>query len=114
MENHDTEKHNSGSKRSADVLVVEKSPNKSPGTPDLSAEIALTVQRLQGEKVKCRRIFGDNYRCNWLEVDERAAQRGQALALQTYRIRDSKFLRVKKVGESLVIEDLTRQTAENN
>ena len=102
MENHDT-----GNKGSTDVLMVEKTATKSQVTPDLSAEIALTVERLKGEKVKCRRIYGDNYRCNWLTLDENAAQRGRSLALDTYRIRASRFLRVKKVGEQLVIEDVT-------
>ena len=109
MENHDT-----GNKGGTDVLMVEKVLPKSQVTPDLSAEIALTVERLKGEKVKCRRIFGDNYRCNWLTVDEGAAQRGRSLALDTYRIRASKFLRVKKVGEQLVIEDMTLHQAGTN
>ena len=109
MENHDT-----GNKGSTDVLMVEKVSTKPLVTPDLSAEIALTVERLKGEKVKCRRIFGDNYRCNWLTVDEGAAQRGRSLALDTYRIRTSKFLRVKKVGEQLVIEDMTLQQVGTN
>jgi hypothetical protein len=108
------ENNESGIKGSTDVLMVEKVATKSPVTPDLSAEIALTVERLKGERVKCRRIFGDNYRCNWLTVDEGAAQRGRSLALDSYRIRTSKFLRVKKVGEQLVIEDMTLQTAGSN
>jgi hypothetical protein len=110
MENNDT-----GTKVSTDVLMVEKVAAKSPAvSPDLSAEIALTVERLKGERVKCRRIFGDNYRCNWLTLDEGAAQRGRSLALDSYRIRTSKFLRVKKVGEQLVIEDMTLQAVGSN
>ena len=107
MENHDTGTKGNGGKAPADVLVVDKVSAKSLVTPDLSADIAVTVERLKGEKVKCRRIFGDNYRCNWLAVDERVGERGRSMALDTYRIRASKFLRVKKVGESLVIEDVT-------
>jgi hypothetical protein len=102
------ENHNDGTKGSTDVLVVDKvASNKPAGTPDLSAEISMTIDREKGQKVKCRRISGDNYRVNWLEVDNRAGQRGLSLALDTYRIRQSKFLRVKKVGEQLVIEDVT-------
>ena len=103
MENKD-----SGNKGSTDVLMVEKAPaSKSPVSPDLSAEISLTVERLKGEKVKCRRIFGDNYRCNWLTVEEDLAGGGRSMALDSYRIRASKFLRVTKAGEQLVIEDVT-------
>ena len=108
MENHDT-----GTKSSMDVLLVDKTPSKPTATADLSAEIAMSVEREKGEKVKCRRIYGDNYRCNWLTIDGRASQRGMSLALETYRIRESKFLRVKKVGEQLVIEDVTAAAATN-
>ena len=116
MENRDTEgKTNSISRGAAsDVLLVEKSPKKSHSTPDLSAEIAMAVEREKGEQVKCRRVFGDNYRCNWMSVDTRAGMRGSSLAMDTYRVRASKFLRVRKVGEQLLIEDATGPAVHNN
>jgi hypothetical protein len=108
------EKPDTGVTNTSDVLLVEKAPVKPAGSPDLSAEIALTVERAKGERVKCRRIFGDNYRCNWLAVDDRAVGRGTSLAVDTYHVRASKFLRVRKVGEALVIEDATNQAARRN
>jgi len=114
METHD-ESHDTEVKSSTDVLLVDKKSASKPAvTPDLSVEIALSVERLKGEKVNCRRIYGDNYRCNWLALDGRSGQRGLSLALESYRVRDSKFLRVKKVGEQLVIEDVTVQESGTN
>jgi hypothetical protein len=99
-----------------DVLVADKrqpEPKKVPGA-DLSSEIALVVAREKGERVKVRRVFGDNYRCNWLAPDERPGNRGGTMALETFRIRDSKFLRVKKTGAGLEIEDVTARVATSN
>ena len=99
-----------------DVLVADKTrpePKKVPGA-DLSSEIAQVVAREKGERVKVRRVFGDNYRCNWLAPDERPGNRGGTLALETFRIRDSKFLRVKKSGAALEIEDVTARVATSN
>lgn len=77
--------------------------------PDLSAEISLAVEREMGEQVRCRRVFGNNYRCNWLAPDLRPGSRGGTLALETYRVRDSRLLRVRKTEQGLVIEDVTAQ-----
>jgi hypothetical protein len=99
-----------------DVLVAEKKrpePKMGPGV-DLSAEIALFLAREKGERVKVRRVFGDNYRCNWLAPDYRAGNRGGSLALETFRIHDSKFLRVRKTDAGLEIEDVTARVATTN
>ena len=99
-----------------DVLVADKKPSepkKGPGV-DLSAEIALFLAREKGERVKVRRVFGDNYRCNWLAPDYRAGNRGGSMALETFRIRDSKFLRVRKTPQGLEVEDVTARVAGNN
>lgn len=72
---------------------------------DLSAEIMRTIDREPGERVRCRRVYGDNYRCNWLALDRGNA--GLDLAIDTYTIRQSKFLRVTQTAEGLAIEDLT-------
>ena len=101
-----------------DVLVADKTqpqPEKKPATgADLSAEIAQFVAREKGERVKVRRVFGDNYRCNWLAPDDRAGNRGGTMALETFRIRDSKFLRVRKTAAGLEIEDVTARVARDN
>ncbi len=99
-----------------DVFATSK-PRTEPGAagptprpdPDLSAEISLAVDRETGEQVRCRRVFGDNYRCNWLAPDLRPGSRGGMLALETYRVRNSRLLRVRKTEQGLVIEDVTAQ-----
>ena len=99
-----------------DVLVADKTrpePKTAPGA-DLSAEIAQFVAREKGERVKVRRVYGDNYRCNWLAPDYRAVNRGGSMALETFRIRDSKFLRVRKTDAGLEIEDVTAKVATTN
>jgi hypothetical protein len=99
-----------------DVLVADKTrpePKPVPGA-DLSAEIAMFVAREKGERVKVRRVYGDNYRCNWLAPDYRSVNRGGSMALETFRIRDSKFLRVRKTPAGLEIEDVTARVAGNN
>lgn len=101
-----------------DVLVADKTRpeavSKLSHGADLSVEIAQFVTREKGERVRVRRVFGDNYRCNWLAPDERPGSRGGTMALETFRIRDSKFLRVRKTATGLEVEDVTARVARNN
>jgi hypothetical protein len=99
-----------------DVLVADKTrPERKPAPgADLSAQIAQVVAREKGERVKVRRVYGDHYRCKWLAPDERRGSRGGTLALETFRIRDSKFLRARKTGAGLEIEDVTAKVATTN
>jgi len=99
-----------------DVLVADKTaPEPKPApAPDLSAEIAQSLAREKGERVKVRRVYGDHYRCNWLAPDERPGNRGGTMALETFRIRDSKFLRVRKTPQGLQVQDVTARVANNN
>ena len=99
-----------------DVLVADKTkpaPKPAPAA-DLSAEIAPLMAREKGERVKVRRVYGDHYRCNWLTPDYRSGNRGGSMALETFRIRDSKFLRVRKTPEGLQVQDVTARVAGNN
>lgn len=99
-----------------DVLVADKTRPEAKPAPgaDLSNEIAQFLAREKGERVKVRRVYGDNYRCNWLTPDYRSGSRGGTLALETFRIRDSKFLRVRKTDSGLQVEDVTARVAVNN
>ncbi len=82
-------------------------------TPDLSAEIIRTVKKQPGDLVKCRRVAGDTYRCNWF-APEQVSEDQPLRFLDSYRIRESRFLRVRKIDGQLVIEDLTLATVKNN
>ena len=101
-----------------DVLVADKTrpePETKPAPgADLSAEIATFLVREKGEHVKVRRVYGDHYRCNWLAPDDRSGNRGGSMALETFRVRDSKFLRVRKTAQGLQVEDVTARVAGTN
>lgn len=85
---------------------------KKPAAPgpaiseDLSKAIDQTVVRLPDEQVKTVRLFDDYYRCNWWTIDKST----QAAWLNSGKIRKSSFLRVKRQGDQLVIEDLGKRT----
>ncbi|MGE5610342.1 MAG: hypothetical protein ACM359_13895 [Bacillota bacterium] len=98
--------------------VAEKVPehvaSATRNSPDLSAEIVRAVSKQRGDIVKCRRISTSMYRCNWFEPEPVDTKADAQRFLSSYRIRDSKFLRVTKVDGQLMIEDITGQTACNN
>lgn len=69
---------------------------------DLSQIIVQSVERLAGETIRCTRLYGDHYRCNWWRHDG-----DDAISSVMGRIVRSRFLRVIKTPDGLVIEDLT-------
>jgi hypothetical protein len=75
---------------------------------DLSTEIAAYVERQHGDVVKCRRIDGDNYRCNWWAAQSIGGYDNPGmfgLLVTTHRVRKSQFLRAtKSPTRGLVIE----------
>jgi hypothetical protein len=79
---------------------------------DLSAEIVRVLPREEGQVIKCRRINGDRYRCNWWGV---LGTRGydnpgmQGLLVTTHRVIKSQLVRARKDAGGLVIEPYTRQ-----
>ena len=91
--------------------IQPKAKKQSVVSPDLSTEIVQMLEKLPGERVRCRRVSANTYRCNWLSPERES---GEALRfIDTFRIRESKFLHVTKAEGKLVIEDWT-QTAKNN
>ena len=74
---------------------------------DLSAQIIKEVERLPGDQVTCRRIYGDHYRCNWWQRMDTAMYDNPAmlgLLVTTARIRKSQFVRVTKSAAGLHFE----------
>jgi len=69
-----------------------------PSNVDLSEAIEHCIDRWPGEQVKCTRVYGDRYRCNWM----RGAEIGIA-----GRILKSRFLKVTWNQGKLEIEDVT-------
>ena len=75
---------------------------------DLSEEIVKAVKRTAGERVTCRRIFGNNYRCNWWTPQSTNGYDNPNMSGQTvttHRVGRSALLRVTKTHEGkLLIE----------
>jgi hypothetical protein len=66
---------------------------------DLSNEIVAHVEKQLGDVVKCRRIDGDNYRCNWWAAQATGTYDNPGmfgLLVTTHRVRKSQFLRVTR------------------
>jgi hypothetical protein len=84
-------------------------PKAAPG--ELAAEIAATVDREPGDRVRVTWIGGDNYRCNWWAPadTEKFDNPGMfGLTVTTHVVRKSRFLSVSKTGDGLVIRDHAR------
>ena len=78
---------------------------ETPAKPtDLSAEIARTVAKQPGDRVRVSRVWGDHYRCNWVAPRDRFDNP----LLESYHIRHSRFLKVTRAeGGKLNIQDMT-------
>ncbi len=70
---------------------------------DLSAAITPSVDKLAGQTVRCVRVYGNHYRCNWW-----AKNGDDAIGSVMGRIVRSQFLRATMTPDGLVIVDLTR------
>lgn len=82
-------------------------------TPDLSIDVMAAVEKRPGDRVRCRRVSRNMYRCNWLEVDN-SETRGGARFIETWRIRQSRFLKATRENGKLVIEDYSLETPSDN
>jgi hypothetical protein len=79
-------------------------PHAKPVVEDLSASIAKSIEREWDEEVRCVRLFGDRYRCNWWVRDKTAL--GMSYSIGT--IRKSRFFRVTMTPTGLHFQDHTR------
>src|SRR4051794_25732683 len=78
-----------------------------PHMLDLSKEIISTVKRAPGERVTCRRISGNHYRCNWWGAQNTEDYDNPAMTgmlVTTHRVIRSQMLHVTKTGKTLQIE----------
>jgi hypothetical protein len=83
---------------------------------DLSAEINAAMATEHGETVRCVRVYGDNYRCNWWKRREHPTT-GKPMAsgfdVSELRVKRSSFLKVRKTAEGLRIQDMTLPLSKN-
>jgi hypothetical protein len=76
-----------------------RSPARPDDRPDLSTEIASTIERRPGDVVRCTRVGPHGYRCNWWAAEGTAAYDNPGmggLTVTTHRVRQSQFLHVTK------------------
>ena len=81
-----------------------------PRVSDLSDELVRTLKRSAGERVTCRRIFGDKYRCNWWSAIDTKGYDNPNMGGQTvttHRVARSELLHVTKTNAGLVIKTVT-------
>lgn len=74
---------------------------------DLSSEIVKALPRSVGDRVTCRRINGNLYRCNWWAPQDTQKYDNPTmtgLVVTTHRVRKSQVLHVTKVAKNLVIK----------
>lgn len=98
----------------AEVIAMNPTIPVAPGaaTPrpreDLSSEIIKALEKRPADRVTCRWISDDNYRCNWwapMGIGGYDNPRMTGLTVTTHRVRQSRFLTVTKSAEGLVIAE---------
>ena len=95
----------------ADLIEASSAPAKpvrEEPTADLSAEIIKSVEKWPEDRVTCRRIGANTYRCNWWSAADKSSDdnpRMEGLLVTTHRVRKSRFLNVtKSLGGLVIIE----------
>jgi hypothetical protein len=83
-----------------------------PVVRDLSPELMTTLPREPGQMVRCRRIYGDHYRCNWW-APQHTSQHDMSgmsgLMITRYRVVKSRMLRATGTREGLAIDAERKQ-----
>jgi hypothetical protein len=102
-------------------MFMTKTPEKSDSAShqdapindrNLSGDIERTMEKEPYEQVRCVRVFGDFYRCNWwAPVGRRVtsvARDATYSVFETYRVRKSSFLMVSLREGRLIVKDLSK------
>jgi hypothetical protein len=89
-----------------EVNALQPKPAQPEVVEDLSLEIARVVEKRPEDRVMCRRIWGNSYRCNWWSAADSSnydnpGMRGNLVT--THTIRKSRFLNVTRSRGGLVI-----------
>jgi hypothetical protein len=81
-------------------------PKKSSG--DLSSAIEQAVLREPMDRVRCVRVFGDFYRCNWWAPASAESKTPLAewARQAAHRVRKSRFISAKETEGQLVMEEV--------
>jgi hypothetical protein len=90
---------------------------KDSGAADLSSEIVATIGHDADERVTCKRVSDNRYRCNWWVPESMAGYDNpmmRGLLVTTHRVRRSRFLHVTKTEAGLVIKDWSRGSGQHD
>jgi hypothetical protein len=73
---------------------------------DLSVELMKILPRSSGQMVRCRRIVGDQYRCNWWGARDASSydNPGGGLMITRYRVIKSRMLRATVTRDGVAID----------
>jgi len=78
-----------------------------PRMRDLATDLMQILPRGSGEMVRCRRIVGDHYRCNWWGSREASVKDnvgGSGVVITRYRVVKSRMLRATVTHEGVSID----------
>ena len=94
-------------KTAADPAPDENRPAKeASGNKDLSQEIERSMDREPLDLVKCVRVFGNYYRCNWWSRADGARQEYAWTGVIVDCIRKSRFLTATMNAGELVVKEV--------
>ncbi|MDB5329583.1 MAG: hypothetical protein JWP03_734 [Phycisphaerales bacterium] len=88
-------------------VVVAKAPRPAV-TEDYSEEIVRFVKKRPEDRVTCKKVSGNNYRCNWWSPASDTKYDNPAMTgmmVTTHVVRLSRFLTVTKSSEGLIVND---------
>lgn len=91
-----------------DAIAESAGPAKPAQSTDLSSEIIQTIEKRPADRVTCRWISGNNYRCNWWAPSAALGYDNPGMAglmVTTHRVRKSHFLTVTKTAQGLTFVD---------
>lgn len=74
----------------------------SAAAEDLSRSIEQAMGKVAGERVRCVRVWGNFYRCNWW----RSVGEDQTVGVVTNRIVASRFVRATSTPDGVKIDDV--------
>jgi hypothetical protein len=83
----------------------------SDNNADLSTEIARTVAKQPGDKVRVTRVYGNHYRANWIAprpTPEAQMTRIKMAGVETFHVRQSRFLKATRQEDGTIeVVDMT-------
>lgn len=95
-----------GPRGAAPVSSSGQKAGRALAAEDLSAEIVDAVDRRPGDVVRCTKVVGNRYRCNWWSAQGTGGYDNPGmggLLVTTHRVSRSEFLRVTKGEDGTLI-----------